>query len=172
MTDMEIVRRLERLERDYRRMKTIGVTAAVMVAALGLMAARRPVRPQAESFPLDPLEALQLSPPQQQLPVPFRVFKTANLWNQLLLNTMDGRVWQIAFTVDRNGVRALVPINSTPLVTGKDALVGRFTLYPTDNIWTFLLVDQFSGEVWQCQFGIEDGYRWLKPINLASQGSR
>ncbi len=43
MTEMELRERLERLERDNRRMKKLGVAALVLAAALGVMAATRPV---------------------------------------------------------------------------------------------------------------------------------
>lgn len=43
MTDTELQSRLEKLERDNRRLKRIGVAALVLAGALGLMAATRPV---------------------------------------------------------------------------------------------------------------------------------
>ncbi len=43
MSDAELVMRLEKLERDNRRMKRLGLAALVLAAALGLMAATRPV---------------------------------------------------------------------------------------------------------------------------------
>jgi hypothetical protein len=30
---------------------------------------------------------------------------------------------------------------------------GRFTLYPTNNIYTFMLLDQETGDVWHVQWG-------------------
>lgn len=43
MSETELVARLEKLERDNRRLKRLGVAALVLVAALGLMAATQPV---------------------------------------------------------------------------------------------------------------------------------
>lgn len=43
MTDTELVARLEKLERDNRRLKRFGGAALVLVAAMGLMAATRPI---------------------------------------------------------------------------------------------------------------------------------
>lgn len=42
MTDTELVARIEKLERDNRRLKRLGVAALVLVGALGLVAATRP----------------------------------------------------------------------------------------------------------------------------------
>lgn len=170
MSESGLLTRLERVERVNRRLKwTVAVflSAAMVlciVSATGRTAVSMPI-PRPDPPQIGPFEELQLRPPQQQLFVRFRVFKTGNMWNQLLLDTADGMVWQVSYTIDTKGVRALIPINATPLATGKDALIGRFTLYPTDNIWTFLLVDQFTGSVWQCQFSTHKGDRMLIPIN-------
>lgn len=43
MTESELVARLEKLERDNRRLKRLGAAALVLVAALGLIAAAQPV---------------------------------------------------------------------------------------------------------------------------------
>jgi hypothetical protein len=96
------------------------------------------------------------SEPQQRLDVRFRLFRTDNMWSYLLLDTSDGRVWHITFTNDKDkGARLKIPINDKALVTRTSAKNARFTLYPTDNIWNFLLLDQDDGRVWQCQFTME-----------------
>jgi hypothetical protein len=33
---------------------------------------------------------------------------------------------------------------------------GRFTLYPTTNIYTFVLLDQDTGDTWHVQWGKPD----------------
>jgi len=102
--------------------------------------------------------------PKQEVNVPYRLFKTENMWNMLLLDTRDGRVWQIQYSVEENASRAKVPINDIPLVSGSECKVGRFTLYRTENMWTFLLLDQYDGRVWQCQFSVSGDNRFIIPI--------
>ena len=41
---------------------------------------------------------------------------------------------------------------------------GRFTLYPTDNIWTFILLDQVDGNTWQVQWSNEEEKRGIFQI--------
>ncbi len=101
--------------------------------------------------------------PPQDINVPFRMFKTHNMWTYLLLDTRDGRLWQVSFTVSEDGIRCKLPINNSPLVDESGRRIGRFTLYRTENIWTFLLLDQYNGDIWQCQFSLEDK-RFLLPI--------
>lgn len=43
MTDTELIARLEKLERDNRRLKRLGAAALALVGALGLIASARPV---------------------------------------------------------------------------------------------------------------------------------
>ena len=103
--------------------------------------------------------------PPQKIDASFRLFKTDNMWTYLLLDTRNGRIWQVNFTVSEEGVRTKIPINLKPLVNNEEAKNGRFTLYPTDNMWNFLLLDQEDGRVWQCQFSLkEEGLRIILPI--------
>jgi hypothetical protein len=44
-----------------------------------------------------------------------------------------------------------------------DGQSGRFTLYPTKNIHTFILLDQETGDAWHVQWGAA-GDRFVLPI--------
>ncbi len=107
--------------------------------------------------------------PPQRLEVRYRLFKTGNMWNFLELDTQTGRLWQVQFSVDNDNNRTRTPINTEALVA--DGKNGRFTLYPTDNMWTFLMVDQDSGRIWQAQFSIDDENRGIFPI-VGSEDAR
>jgi hypothetical protein len=105
------------------------------------------------------------SDPQQRLDVRFRLYRTDNMWSYLLLDTSDGRLWHVTYTTDKDkGARLKIPVNDKPLVTKNSSKNGKFTLYPTDNMWNFLLLDQDDGRVWQCQFTME-GTNFCLPIH-------
>jgi hypothetical protein len=112
------------------------------------------------------------TPPAQRLDVPFRLFPTDNVWTQILLDSRDGRIWQVNWGEDAadsnsksdKSVRCKIPINADSLIDAKSTSVGRFTLYPTYNMWTFILLDQFDGRTWQCQFSLDDQHRFCVPI--------
>jgi len=90
------------------------------------------------------------SEPLQRVDARFRLFRTDNMWSHLLLDTSDGRLWHVTYTTDKDkGARLKIPINEKALVSKPSAKNGRFTLYPTDNMWNFLLLDQDDGRVWQ-----------------------
>ena len=88
----------------------------------------------------------------------YEFFQTQNYHNQLRLNTKNGEVYQVQDD-GRNWLvsSAITPESSTPY---------RYWLYPTQNFWTFILVDLFTGKLWQTQFSINgDDYRNSIPIN-------
>jgi hypothetical protein len=89
------------------------------------------------------------SEPTQNPDAPYRLFNTKNIYTLLKLDTRDGRIWQVQWG-DKNH-RFIQPINSTVLASGGKA--GRFTLYPTSNIYTFILLDQETGDAWHVQWG-------------------
>jgi hypothetical protein len=89
------------------------------------------------------------SEPTQNPDAPYRLFNTKNIYTLLKLDTRDGRIWQLQWG-DKDH-RFIEPINSRALASGGKA--GRFTLYPTSNIYTFILLDQETGDAWHIQWG-------------------
>ncbi|MCK9230832.1 MAG: hypothetical protein M0Q23_08845 [Syntrophales bacterium] len=111
------------------------------------------------------------SDPLQRLDVRFRLFRTDNMWSYLLLDTSDGRLWHVTYTTDKEkGARLKIPINDKPFATKNSSKNGKFTLYSTDNMWNFILIDQDDGRAWQCQFTMEakEEYRFCLPIHEIS----
>lgn len=87
--------------------------------------------------------------PTQSTDVPYRMFRSQNIYTLLKLDTRTGQVWQVQRGDDEH--RFVAAINTKPLVDGGKP--GRFTLYPTLNIYTFILLDQEDGRTWQVQWG-------------------
>jgi hypothetical protein len=87
--------------------------------------------------------------PTQNPDAPYRLFNTQNIYTFLKLDTRAGRIWQVQWG-DKDH-RFIVPINPKALVSGGKP--GRFTLYPTSNIYTFILLDQETGDAWHVQWG-------------------
>jgi hypothetical protein len=89
------------------------------------------------------------SEPTQNPDAPYRLFNTKNVYTLLKLDTREGQIWQVQWGDKAH--RFTAPINQNALVTGGKA--GRFTLYPTSNIYTFILLDQETGDTWHVQWG-------------------
>jgi hypothetical protein len=106
----------------------------------------------------------QISEPSQDPKAPYRLFRTTNIWTFIQLDTTTGRMWQIHFDVTDDN-RAAVELSSRDLAPGKDKRPGRFTLYPTSNMYTFILLDQEDGGTWQVQWSMEPKNRLVLPIS-------
>jgi hypothetical protein len=100
--------------------------------------------------------------PTQKVDVPFRLFRSKNFYNYLKLDTRTGMIWQVEWGMEP-GYEWIAPINLVPLADGKE--VGRFTLVPTANLYTFLLLDQRNGRVWHVQWSTDKPKeRFIVPI--------
>ncbi|WP_211356620.1 hypothetical protein [Flavobacterium daemonense] len=93
----------------------------------------------------------------------YKLFPTQNIWTFIKLNTKNGQMWQVQFDTKAQN-RFETNLNSISLVTIENEISGRFTLYPTQNTWTFILLDQINGKTWQVQWSIEAKDRLIIPI--------
>jgi len=110
-------------------------------------------------------ESSQTSNTTQQsiIAVSYRLFSTQNIWTFIRLNTRNGRMKQVQFGMEDDR-RLIANLNSEALVTSDKEVNDRFTLYPTQNIYTFILLDQFDGRAWQVQWSIDPENRGITPI--------
>lgn len=93
----------------------------------------------------------------------YQLFPTQNVWTFIKLNTRNGQMWQVQYDIGgKNSFETA--LNSISLVTSAEEVNGRFTLYPTQNIWNFILLDQIDGNTWQVQWSMEVEERFIIPI--------
>ena len=95
--------------------------------------------------------------------VTYRLFPTKNVWTFIKLNTRNGQMWQVQYDVNGNN-RFETYLNLIPQVTKEKEINDRFTLYSTQNTWTFILLDQLDGRMWQVQWSAEANNRFIIPI--------
>lgn len=81
----------------------------------------------------------------------FKLYPTTNMWTFLKLDTSNGKIWQVQFDVQGSN-RFELNLNPYSLVSFDDMYNGRFELYPTQNMYNFLLLDKKDGKVWQAQW--------------------
>lgn len=101
--------------------------------------------------------------PQNTSAVAYRLFPTQNMWTFIKLNTRNGQMWQVQFDVEGDN-RLGVYLSSETLVTLDKEVNDRFTLYPTENIYTFILLDQLDGRAWQVQWSMKEKQRGIIQI--------
>lgn len=93
----------------------------------------------------------------------YKLFPTENIWTFIKLNTRNGKMWQVQYDIEGDN-RLETFLNILPLVKEEDEVNGRFTLYSTQNIYTFILLDQLNGKMWQVQWSNEFENRLILPI--------
>lgn len=94
----------------------------------------------------------------------YQLFTTKNHWTYIKLDTRNGKMWQVHFTVTNDDLKGELVLNSLSLVSKEKEVNGRFTLYPTENIYNFLLLDQIDGDVYQVQWSMDAKNRGVIPI--------
>lgn len=102
-------------------------------------------------------------PVQNINPVPYRLYPTQNMWTFIKLNTRNGQMWQLQYSM-KSADRLVTFLNLEPVVSKEKEVNDRFTLYPTQNIYTFILLDQLDGKTWQVQWSTDPEYRVIIPI--------
>lgn len=103
-----------------------------------------------------------ISAPTQDA-VAYLLFPTENMWTFIKLNTRNGQMWQVQYDVEGDN-RFEIYLNFVPLVSKEKEVNGRFNLYPTQNVHTFILLDQLDGKMWQVQWSMEAKERLIIPI--------
>jgi len=91
----------------------------------------------------------------------YQLFPTQNYWTFIKLNTRNGKMWQVHFSVQDDSKTGELVLNSLPLVIEEKEVNGRFTLYPTENMYNFLLLDQIDGTVVQVQWSMNAQQRGI-----------
>lgn len=101
----------------------------------------------------------------QQLEVPiYQLFPTQNYWSFIKLDTRNGKMWQVHFTISEEGYQGELILNSSSLVRDDKEIKGRFTLYPTENLYNFILLDQLNGTTYQVQWNKDEDKRFVSRI--------
>jgi hypothetical protein len=95
--------------------------------------------------------------------VVYRLYPTTNMWTFIKLNTRNGKMWQAQYSIEGN--RFETYLNGFSLIAKDSEENGRFTLYPTQNMFNFILLDQIDGKLWQVQWNQEAEKRGIWTIN-------
>lgn len=86
--------------------------------------------------------------------VVYRLFSTRNMYTFIKLNTRNGQMWQVQWG-NESKYRFETTLSDISQVNKDQEKNGRFFLYPTTNIYNFILLDQTDGRTWQVQWGKE-----------------
>lgn len=91
----------------------------------------------------------------------YKLYPTENIYNLLKLDTKTGQIEQVQWSLDTDK-EGSVSINRE--VLSWNSGIGTFELYPTQNMYQFVLLDKSNGRTWHVQWGMEDKKRWIRRI--------
>jgi hypothetical protein len=94
--------------------------------------------------------------------VVYRLFATNNIYNFIKLNTRNGKMWQVQWSLKDNQFETT--LSDVSQVTKDQERNGRFFLYPTTNTFNFILLDQLDGRAWQVQWNFDAEKRMVARI--------
>lgn len=97
----------------------------------------------------------------------YKLYPTENMWTFLKLDTRTGKVWQVQYSVNSDSYGEVV-VSDGDLTFGSNDKAGRFELYPTQNMYNFILLDKKEGTVVQMQWSMNADNRGL--VRIISYG--
>ena len=89
----------------------------------------------------------------------FKLYPTENIYTLLKLDTATGKIDQLQWSLDSDKEGSFT-INNDDLSLGSGS--GTFELYPTKNMYQFILLDKVTGRQWHIQWGMESSERWIR----------
>lgn len=94
----------------------------------------------------------------------YKLYKTDNIYTFLELDSKTGRINQVQWSLDSEKELS-VPIIDVDLNYINSGLGSNsFELYPTQNMYQFILLDKTNGRKWHVQWGMEETKRWYRRI--------
>lgn len=91
----------------------------------------------------------------------YKLYPTENIYTFLQLDTKTGRIEQVQWSLDEDK-EGTMTINDIDLTFGDSP--GNFELYPTPNMYQFILLDKTDGRKWHVQWGMGEKKRWIRRI--------
>ena len=92
--------------------------------------------------------------------VTYRLFSTRNKFTFIKLNTRNGKMSHVQWGTGKSD-HFEYALSDISLVNKEEEKNGRFFLYPTTNIYNFILLDQIDGRTWQVQWSTEEKNRMV-----------
>ena len=95
----------------------------------------------------------------------YKIYSTDNIYNLIKLDTATGQVWQVQYRTDSIESTVIAIDDDSLLWSWEDEIPGRYELYPTKNIYNFILLDTVKGYTYQVQWNINGSdYRFRERI--------
>ncbi len=160
---MVIIRQPIKAVLKFSEMKKFTLTAILVISLSACLYAQRTYRQNNDSVfsnIQNILNGIEMRIINSELGNRFELYPTKNIYNFLRLDRVTGQIEQIQWSTDKYNELS-VPVNTENLSLSSTSF---FELYPTDNIYQFILMDKSNGRTWHVQWGMERADRWIRRI--------
>ena len=115
---------------------------------------------------LESKDLLRFGNYQSPTPAKFRLYPTSNRYTYLRLNTITGFIDIVQYSTTNAGDRMIYPLSTSPPLMSlfNNGTLDRYTIYPTQNVYNFLLLDQVEGNTYQVQWSQDSTMRGVEEI--------
>ncbi|WP_290728048.1 MULTISPECIES: hypothetical protein [unclassified Fibrobacter] len=94
----------------------------------------------------------------------YKLYSTTNMYNFIKLDTRTGIMHMVQWGLE-DGKEGTYTLNEKSLVNEwNDYGCGSFELYPTQNMYQFILLNKVDGRQWHVQWGFKSTERWIRRI--------
>lgn len=94
----------------------------------------------------------------------YKIYPTENTYISLKLDTATGRVWMVQIGLGDTDAMTVAIDDTSLLWDSEEIRGGRFELYPTKNMYNFILIDTQYGYTYQVQWHTETNKRLRERI--------
>ena len=120
---------------------------------------------------LESKDLLRFGNYQSPTPAKFRLYPTSNRFTYLRLNTTNGFIDIVQYSTTNAEDRMIYPLSISPPLMSlfNNGTLDRYTIYPTQNVYNFLLLDQVEGNTYQVQWSQDSTMRGVEEIRKKSK---
>ena len=91
----------------------------------------------------------------------FQMFATQNMWTFILLDSYNGKLWQVQYSSQDLDDLMCIPINEYELVSDNEKCI--FSIQPLTSMYQYYLINEYTGDIWKFQWSTKgDDYRWIE----------
>ena len=89
----------------------------------------------------------------------YKIYPTENMLISLKLDTATGRIWLVQIGVGDTDAMTATLNDESLILTTEEVRAGRFELYPTKNMYNFIMLDTDKGHTYQVQWHTDSDKR-------------
>lgn len=126
------------------------------IDSTAINSAHQEVLSRRDSLLLEQLNRFQL---QLREPI-YKLYPTQNMYTFLELNTVTGQIWIVQWSTSGNRMKYTLS-EEEQIYAWDTPIAGRFELYPTENMYNFVMLDNIKGYCYQVQWNFDADKRFV-----------